>query len=294
MKTGEKVVSDNIPEWIIPIWKFNDNAVYGWEGVRDPRNSQNFLVDPIKDRFKLKYNIRAFNKFPISIFEDTTPDDPKKKFLAVWTINNYRGCRDEEAEILAQINQKHGTQYVNKRYNLYSTHRYNQIEIPTTRTYVKHHVFGEFGSMKDAKKEIARLRKEHINPTIARKKKARDEKVRDQEGEALQAGIGGKHQWKGGKYIETDTTPACIGDYVIFSDRNGKYRGWVFRIEREDFNLQQKVRIVPVYCGIEQKDFKKHKRAVCHWEIEHVDLVSLGRSFQQLKQVIDDALARKS
>lgn len=159
-------------------------------------------------------------------------------------------------------------------------------------------VLNEYQSLNAAKLELKSIVTKHILPEVKALQQIKNEKITDIKGMECKTQVGFKWKWEmvNGlhKRVISDPQNVRIGDYVVHKDRQRKFAGWVFQIEQEDLNRDSVFRIRPVFCGLKQIDFNAHRRCVESFEIEKVDIVELGRAFQNLKLVIDDIVKTKS
>ncbi len=154
---------------------------------------------------------------------------------------------------------------------------------------------GEFSSLSVAKTRVSELVKKHIQPLIDQQKLEESKKIIDIHGKLCVTPIGNKiKSWNRTTSTYDRTPPAVvrIGDFV--TNQNTLYKGWIWTVIQEDLTRSNPLRIMPVFCGLQQVDFKKRTMCVSGPELEHVDTLKVGQAFSNLKSVVEQMMKMKS
>lgn len=87
----------------------------------------------------------------------------------------------------------------------------------------------------------------------------------------------------------TSGHPAFIGDYVTC--RGSKYENYIYRIDEENLNRSQPVRLKLAFCGLVPISNEKATICVQHDSVIPVDIVLLSQTSLSLQNVVKTALA---
>ena len=295
---------DELPAWASEKIQreINGNLLWGWKGaVAGPRREH--VVPPIQPEYDLVKKTKYYSRLPIVLLKkkDTNEFVVALHFVKTDGDVRHRHYEDSpwEKKIIEELNKTSGTQYRVKSKDWSRRQdppQWNEVEVAETHHYQRFGVLSEGHQSKAAAERfITSVNKEHIIPIIEAEKARRIEGVTAEDGADIKTRIGGRREWdrKTRQVKEYESSPARVGDYVVVHDK--KYRGWIFKIVEENLNNSHyHIKIKPVFCGIEQVNFTKRQMSVSGADIEHVDLIPLGRAFQVLREVIEQGLARKS
>lgn len=153
---------------------------------------------------------------------------------------------------------------------------------------------GEYTTLTAVKNRISEINKKHIQPLIDAAKIVASKNISDKHGTVCKTVIGSKCIWNQttSQYETQNPKTIHIGDFVV--NPNRLYRGWIWMVEQEDITRQNPLRIIPVFCGLEQVNFNKRRMCVKGAEIDHVDTIAVGMAFQNLKNVVGKMMKMKS
>lgn len=301
---------DEVPNWVLAatLREINGNLLWGWKGVfHGPRREM--VVEAITPEYDCIKKTKYYSRLPIVLLKKLDTGEFVVAFHFVKSDSErtrhyehspweYYEHSPWELKVLEELNAGGGMRYrlKSKEYRYRSDPmNHGEVEVSDSHHHQRFAVLSEGHKSKAAAERfITALNKEHIIPIIEAEKARKIEGITAEDGADIKTRIGGRREWdrKTRQVKEYESSPARVGDYVVYHDK--KFRGWIFKIVEENLNNHYHIKIKPVFCGIEQVNFTKRQMSVSGADIEHVDLVPLGRAFQVLREVIEQGLARKS